>query len=309
LLCQELRVAFDNEALSEGQEKLILTAAVGAGKWTIDAAYEIPQVSAALDFINLMSYDLNGAWNDTTNHNSPLYVREEEKLDTRLEGRQAQLNMEWAAKYWEAGGCPKEKLIIGMATYGRGFTLMDPLDYGYNASARGPSQQGKYTGEQGYISYYEICEMLNSGRAKRYWTEESQVPHIVAGDQWIGYDDEQSLRNKVDWMVANGYGGWMAWALDLDDFSGTFCGQGKYPLLTAMNDQLGVELPATTPAPPTTPGKDSEVNEMCQSLGDGTHAFPDDETYFVVCDHGQGVLFQCPEGTVFNPNTKACGFA
>jgi GH18 family chitinase len=37
-----------------------LTAAVGAGKPTIDAAYDIPQVCANLDFVNLMSYDLQG---------------------------------------------------------------------------------------------------------------------------------------------------------------------------------------------------------------------------------------------------------
>ena len=39
---------------------LLLTAAVGAGKPTIDAAYEIPQVCEALDLVNLMSYDLHG---------------------------------------------------------------------------------------------------------------------------------------------------------------------------------------------------------------------------------------------------------
>jgi chitinase len=39
---------------------LLLTAAVGAGKPTIDAGYDIPKVCQQLDFINLMAYDLHG---------------------------------------------------------------------------------------------------------------------------------------------------------------------------------------------------------------------------------------------------------
>ena len=44
-MLQELRRAFDAEAAA-GKEKLLLTAAVAAGKNTIDNAYEIPQVAA-----------------------------------------------------------------------------------------------------------------------------------------------------------------------------------------------------------------------------------------------------------------------
>merc|ERR1712227_886158 len=39
--------------------------------------------------------------------------------------------------------------------------------------------------------------------------------------------------------MKEGYGGWMNWAMDLDDFTGNFCGQGKWPLLSAMSVAAG----------------------------------------------------------------------
>ena len=37
----------------------------------------------------------------------------------------------------------------------------------------------------------------------------------------------------------------MVWAMDLDDFMGT-CGEGKYPLLNAINDELDRAAPIVT---------------------------------------------------------------
>ena len=42
----------------------------------------------------------------------------------------------------------------------------------------------------------------------------------------------------------------MLWCLDLDDFRGTECGQGKYPLMNAVKNALG----GYTPPNPETPG-------------------------------------------------------
>ena len=42
---------------------------------------------------------------------------------------------------------------------------------------------------------------------------------------------------QVNYLKQLGLGGFMIWSLDLDDFANK-CGQGKYPLLQAMNDAL-----------------------------------------------------------------------
>ncbi|KAK3588543.1 hypothetical protein CHS0354_028961 [Potamilus streckersoni] len=178
-----------------------------------------------------MTYDLHGSWDDHTGHQSPLYVRSGET------GNDTYLNVDWAAQYWVQRGAPKEKLNIGMSLYGRTFKLpWGAADSRVGAAAAGAGQAGQYTREAGFLSYYEVCDLLKTGGQKYYITEQ-KVPYAVKGDLWVGYDDKDSLCIKVDYIKRNGFGGVMVWALDLDDFSG-LCGQGKYPLLKAIKDAL-----------------------------------------------------------------------
>ena len=57
--------------------------------------------------------------------------------------------------------------------------------------------------------------------------EVQQCPYVVADNMFIGYDNPRSWQSKIRWMKKSGYGGVIVWALDLDDFNGTFCDQGK----------------------------------------------------------------------------------
>lgn len=139
---------------------------------------------------------------------------------------------------WTRLGAPKEKLVIGMPTYGRSFTLTNPDNYVVNSEAKDGGKAGEYTREAGFLSYYEVCEMLLQG-ANYVWDDEMQVPYLVNGDQWVGFDDEKSIRNKMTWIKTNGYAGAMVWTVDMDDFNGTVCGSGvKYPLIGAMREEL-----------------------------------------------------------------------
>jgi len=53
-------------------------------------------------------------------------------------------------------GVPPHKLIIGLATYGRSFTLSGAdTDIGAPASGAGPA--GTFTREAGFMAYYEVC--------------------------------------------------------------------------------------------------------------------------------------------------------
>ena len=59
-----------------------------------------------------------------------------------------------------------------------------------------------------------------------------------------------SLLLQGAWLAKHGFGGYMFWASDLDDFNGTHCGQGKYPLHRAI--VRGMKYGRGTPVPTTT---------------------------------------------------------
>jgi len=88
----------------------------------------------------------------------------------------------------------------------------------------------------------QICEMLRGGKAKYVWDDEMKVPYLIEDDQWVGFDDERSIRNKMKWIQDEGFAGAMVWTVDMDDFTGTVCGGGKYPLIGAMRYVLSLSL-------------------------------------------------------------------
>lgn len=234
-LLKELREAFDAEAKDKKLPKLLLTVAVSAGAETVRGGYDVAPIGAHVDFINIMSYDFHGKWESKTGHNAPLFASSGES-----EWRK-QLSMDFGVKLWERMGAPKSKLVVGLATYGRSFTLASASQHGMNAPSSGGGKAGEFTRESGFLAFYEICDMLKQG-ASYYWDEEQAVPYAVHGDQWVGFDDELSIRNKVKWLNEQGYAGAMVWALDMDDFKGV-CTPKKYPLLRAMAEGL-FNLPA-----------------------------------------------------------------
>lgn len=97
---------------------------------------------------------------------------------------------------WANAGVPKSKLAVGLGFYGRTWTLSDQNNHGVGAPANGPGTAGTFTREGGILGYYEACALLKSG-AKREWDGTAKVPYLVSGNQWISYDDVESITKKV----------------------------------------------------------------------------------------------------------------
>jgi len=243
-LCKELIEAFDKDAAKLQKPRLLLTAAVGAGKNTIDAAYERNELGKYLDILNLMTYDMHGVWDGMTGHHAAM-ASDGGSTDFRKE-----FTVPYAVDYWIAGGFPANKIALGLATYGRAFSLANENEHGLTAktSTGWPlPPKGQYTREAGFLAYYEICKMdltVVQGSVVG-------APYGYKGKSWIGYDDKASLVQKVKSQIkGKKLAGAMFWALDLDDFKGTQCNEGKYPLMTAVAVALG----DYTPPAPGTPG-------------------------------------------------------
>ncbi|CAH0599782.1 unnamed protein product [Chrysodeixis includens] len=211
LLVKELSEAFQPHGY-------ILTAALGAGKTTMETAYDLAKLSRYLDLIHMMCYDYHGTWDGVLGANAPLRGINDE--DT--------LSVEWTVEYLLSHGVSPYKMVMGLPMYGRTFILRDPstkvLEFGstpvQNAGFKGP-----YTGEAGFMGYNEICvAAANSSQWEYHWHEQSETPYIRDGEKVIAYDNGRSLAIKVKFAIDKKLGGLMVWSIDTDDFKG-FCNE------------------------------------------------------------------------------------
>ncbi|XP_057593661.1 chitinase-3-like protein 2 isoform X1 [Hippopotamus amphibius kiboko] len=151
VLIRELAKAFQQDFVKSTKERLLLTAAVSAGRQIIDNSYQIKKLAKELDFINLMSFDFHGSWEKplVTGHNSPL---RKGRLDRRAS---SYYNVEYAVGYWINKGMPAEKIVMGIPMYGRSFTLAS-AETTLGAPASAPGAAGPITKSSGLLAYYEV---------------------------------------------------------------------------------------------------------------------------------------------------------
>lgn len=63
-------------------------------------------------------------------------------------------------KHYLELGADRNKLVLGIPTYGRSYTLFNPDATDIGSPADGPGEQGDATREKGYLAYYEVINNM-----------------------------------------------------------------------------------------------------------------------------------------------------
>uniref|UniRef100_A0A7G3AFM1 Putative chitotriosidase-1-signalp detected n=1 Tax=Lutzomyia longipalpis TaxID=7200 RepID=A0A7G3AFM1_LUTLO len=208
--------------------KRLLTAALAAPIGIISDAYDIAEVCKHLDLVMIMGYDMNDA-NKTSTH-SPL-KRESTEHTNRP-------TVDAAVQIYAQNGCDKKQLVLGIPAYGKSYTLADKTKNGIGANTKGPGKAGPYLMEPGFLGYNEICESLVQAPWTTVHLKNNAVKYSYNEDQWVSYDDAETVTVKAQYAKAEGLAGVMIWTIDTDDFHGD-CNKQAYPLLFAANKALG----------------------------------------------------------------------
>ncbi|KAG9256176.1 glycoside hydrolase superfamily, partial [Emericellopsis atlantica] len=205
-LVKEMRAAFGS--------KYGLSMALAPDYWYL-RGFDAAAMESSLDFYGFMSYDLHGPWDSDVDTLGAL-VRGQTDI------REIANNTK---PLWFAGLDPA-KINFGTAYYGRGYKLADASCTDLLCPFSGSSDPGPCTNFGGVLSLREIEGKIESEGITPKLLEDAMMKQIVWGDNWVGYDDEETIAMKVAWAEGQCFGGTMVWSID---FASDAEGSGDAP--------------------------------------------------------------------------------
>ncbi|KAI9661784.1 MAG: hypothetical protein M1821_009023 [Bathelium mastoideum] len=168
-----------------------------------------------VDFFGLMTFDLHGPWDAQIKQIGPTIFGQTNIPEIS----------NWTLPLWYDKVDPS-KLNLGLAYYGRGYTVnsVDCMTIGCEWS--GPSDPGPCTTFGGVMSLQEIeTNIIPSLGIDPILDSNAMMKYLVWSNQWIGYDDLETIAMKKAWASGHCSGGTMIWSIDL--YSGL--GSGSTP--------------------------------------------------------------------------------
>eukprot|EP01117_Protostelium_nocturnum_P003874 TRINITY_DN15136_c0_g1_i1.p1 TRINITY_DN15136_c0_g1~~TRINITY_DN15136_c0_g1_i1.p1 ORF type:complete len:368 (-),score=96.32 TRINITY_DN15136_c0_g1_i1:88-1191(-) len=193
----DLRKEIDREGKNNPKGSLLFTSASPpyVGQFS-DYPPEILQ--KYVDFFNVMFYDYHGAWNNVTGANTALYGPGLFNINATL------------TQYLQRGTSP-QKLVFGFANYGRTLTVTG--ENGMGKPAKGGGQEGFCVHHKGVLVAPELDMVIKTSNFKENWDDVSKTPFGTYGKNFVTYDNDRSVDEKMKLLKEKGLRGAMLWQI------------------------------------------------------------------------------------------------
>ncbi|RAL14759.1 chitinase [Aspergillus homomorphus CBS 101889] len=201
-LLQRLRKRLNQSGRSYG-----VSITLPASYWYL-RGFDIANLERYVDFFNVMTYDIHGTW-DTMNRDSPYAAY----AHTNLTEINQTLTLLWRNNINPA------RINLGLGFYGRSFTMKDPRCMAPGCLFTAGGRCGECTATSGVLSNTEIQKIVKeniTGANVSFYKEDAVKVLTWDRDQWVSFDDVETLKLKLEFANRRCLGGTMAWAVDLD---------------------------------------------------------------------------------------------
>jgi chitinase len=155
-----------------------------------------------LNYVNVMTYDYAGPWNNKTGLVSPLYRSTQDPSPTD--------NASSTIEGYEQAGMPASKLVFGVPFYGYEWGNVPNQDNGLFEPGS-PANQG--------ATYKTI--VAAEPNFKLYRDSVSNSPYLFDGSHFWTYEDPTSIKFKMTYVRNQQLAGVMIWNLEQDLSNGT----------------------------------------------------------------------------------------
>jgi len=116
-----------------------------------------------------------------------------------------------------------DKVVLGTAFYGRAFTATSPSCLTPGCTFESGAKRGPCSKEISILIGSEIEDIIKQKKLTPVLDKAAAVKIITFdNDQWVAYDDAETLQLKADFARSQCMGGVMVWAVSHDTTDGKF---------------------------------------------------------------------------------------
>jgi chitinase len=238
LLFREFRAQLDALGAQTGKHYL-LTAALPAGNVN-SRQFELADVSRTVDWINLLTFDFHGSWDQHTDFNSPFFLDPFEVFDPAPPASRVAWNTLGTVLMYIGKGVSPSKLVVGVPFYAKQYIRVGTGNRGLyqtfddtGLDVNAPNWDANPTptyhdlvdnggilsrdgvGQHGYTRFWNPF-------AREPWLFSPSAPHTLATGSvttptFISYDDPRSLAERTRLVDQLHLRGVWAWEISQDD--------------------------------------------------------------------------------------------